>query len=190
LDLGHTPLLTITFCLAYRDIVFCGMRNAECGIRTTYNLRNIPHQNFRKIYVIEIPHSAKCTDPTASMNMGGTSLFFCLIFILIYIYSIYLPFANVIQPSSCVPMLLFGLLFAGRTFLLQCLAGVTKHRTGHTVRIGPKYAYIGLSVTWQNASLRPCIRPLCETRSSASVRHTLPISFTSTAAPVPWANYF
>ena len=32
---------------------YCGMRNAECEIRTTYNLRNIPHQNFRKIYVAD-----------------------------------------------------------------------------------------------------------------------------------------
>jgi len=39
------------------------MRIAECGIRTTYNLRNIPHKNFRKIYVIKIPQSAKYTDP-------------------------------------------------------------------------------------------------------------------------------
>ena len=50
--------MTILFCLAYRETVFYGMRIAECGIRTTYNLRNIPHQNFRKLYVVRIPHSA------------------------------------------------------------------------------------------------------------------------------------
>jgi len=33
---------------------------AECKIRTTYNLRNIPHQDFRKIDVTEILHSAFC----------------------------------------------------------------------------------------------------------------------------------
>jgi len=36
----------------------------------------------------------------ASMKMGGYESLFCLIFILIYIYSIYLPSANVIQPFT------------------------------------------------------------------------------------------
>jgi len=60
----------------------------------------------------------------------------------------------------------------------------TPHR--HTVRTGPQIA-----VSWQNASLRPCVRPICNMcLGRASVRHTLPTSFTSTAAPMPRANYF
>ena len=60
LDIEHTVTLSsyddrVLHCISLNSI----LRNAECGIRTTYNLRNIPHQNFRKIYVIEIPHSAK-----------------------------------------------------------------------------------------------------------------------------------
>ena len=39
--------------------VFCGMRIAECGIRTTYNLRKFWCGMFRKLYVVRIPHSAK-----------------------------------------------------------------------------------------------------------------------------------
>jgi len=52
--------MTIAFCLAMHIVkqYFAECANADCGIRTTYNLRNIPHKNFRKIYVIEIPHSA------------------------------------------------------------------------------------------------------------------------------------
>jgi len=54
--------------LSSKFVLFC-----DCGslcrisVTTTYNLRNIPHQNFRKLYVHEIPHSAKYTHPC----MGG-----------------------------------------------------------------------------------------------------------------------
>jgi len=67
--------MTIAFCLHIVKQYFAECAVCMYGIRTTYNLRTIPHQNFRKIYVIEIPHSAKYTNPlknpTTALSPSG-----------------------------------------------------------------------------------------------------------------------
>ena len=53
--------MTIAFCLHIVKQYFAECANAEFEQRIICGI--IPHQKFRKIYVIEIPHSAKYTDP-------------------------------------------------------------------------------------------------------------------------------